>query len=298
MVTGTAPLFSRIPLAEDWGKRHPPPALLQRLLEDSMNEKREGSAPPNCPKRPGIALKKARRRKKGKRSPAGLLPARYHCHPLHQHRPGLAKRSNLDPGQGGPQSRASGVEHVSPRTGSGSARTIGEQPAGGSAGPDEGPPRAAQYKQLRKEVLKAKMGKLEKMTTSHNHPGYSIQRCEQPSLHKQKNKCCIPLIKVTSAKGNENNCWQNTMTFEMLQKQKNPLNNTENFMNMKLKNSVFLNELGQKEKNYAGAKFSDPPSPSVLPKPPSHWVGGTIKHSDQSRELMAVHLKTLLKVQA
>ncbi|KAG7200841.1 hypothetical protein KM043_003209 [Ampulex compressa] len=52
---------------------------------------------------------------------------------------------------------------------------------------------------------------------------------------------------------------------------------------------------------YAGAKFSEPPSPASLPKPPSHWTTRLMtscqQQSDRSCDI-SNHLKMVLNVQA
>lgn len=62
--------------------------------------------------------------------------------------------------------------------------------------------------------------------------------------------------------------------------------------NPALSHALFMPQVNQ---NYAGAKFSEPPSPSVLPKPPRHWVSVSLNPAD--KEILTFQLKTLLKVQ-
>ncbi|KAJ8668100.1 hypothetical protein QAD02_009763 [Eretmocerus hayati] len=51
---------------------------------------------------------------------------------------------------------------------------------------------------------------------------------------------------------------------------------------------------------YAGAKFSEPPSPASLPKPPSHWTGLMIGCGSEANRncLVSQNLKMILNVQA
>lgn len=50
--------------------------------------------------------------------------------------------------------------------------------------------------------------------------------------------------------------------------------------------------------NYAGPKFSEPPSPAALPQPPTHWVAPLPDVSNEVCLQMTNQLKMLLKVNA
>lgn len=56
------------------------------------------------------------------------------------------------------------------------------------------------------------------------------------------------------------------------------------------------NEMVHPNTVYAGAKFSEPPSPTVLPKPPTHWTQRCATNSLPFCNDMAFQLKTILKV--
>uniref|UniRef100_A0A672JWR3 Proline-rich nuclear receptor coactivator 1 n=1 Tax=Sinocyclocheilus grahami TaxID=75366 RepID=A0A672JWR3_SINGR len=81
---------------------------------------------------------------------------------------------------------------------------------------------------------------------------------------------------------------------QLPQRQENPTHTGKSTAEGLRRVNVCYPELSSEaEKTYAG-----PPSPRVLPKPPSHWVGEDALQQHCSKEQISVHLKTLLKVRA
>ncbi|XP_007903280.2 proline-rich nuclear receptor coactivator 1 [Callorhinchus milii] len=153
---------------------------------------------------------------------------------------------------------------------------------------------------------KSKMGKSDKVIVPHSQIVYNVNKSEELSQSlsstKPRNKRNAPLLRAS--KRSENSPGQNTACLErrnILRKEGkkniNPRNNCKTSVKLQEANlnSVLSPEGDQ---HYAGPKFSEPPSPSVLPKPPSHWVGPHTQYPDESKEIMTVHLKTLLRVNA
>ncbi|ETE70517.1 Proline-rich nuclear receptor coactivator 1 [Ophiophagus hannah] len=289
MVTTTAPspFLARVSAGTE-DHRPFPTSLFQRLLraDYSSESPQPGCCPglgPNGSARP--SLKRVRRRRgKIRSAPSGLLQCRCYQQ-FQQHRAGLGRRNAAQ----GTRNRCE-VTTASSDSGLETGRSGEEAPA-----PSPRTTPVVTNKPFRKELFKNRMGKSEKIPLPYNQPVHNMHLSDQSKSNRQRSKCNIPLNKFPSTKKCENTFWQESLSSELIKRQeKKPLKNTENF---KAKKSIFVTEANQKE-NYAGAKFSDPPSPSVLPKPPSHWVGSTVEFSDQNRKMMAVHLKTLLKVQA
>ncbi|XP_042544533.1 proline-rich nuclear receptor coactivator 2 [Dipodomys spectabilis] len=118
----------------------------------------------------------------------------------------------------------------------------------------------------------------------------------QPQLNRQKAKDQNSQMKTVHTKKERGHGYNSpAAAWQAIQnggKTKNFPNNPNWNSNLSSPSLLFKSKANQ---NYAGAKFSEPPSPSVLPKPPSHWVPVSLNPSD--KETMTFQLKTLLKVQ-
>ncbi|XP_062406796.1 proline-rich nuclear receptor coactivator 1 [Sardina pilchardus] len=151
----------------------------------------------------------------------------------------------------------------------------------------------------KRELLKSKTGRPERSSQLGNQTIYGPSKCEQPppnvSNRGQKSRCSA--AGKTSVKKSDNSCHQRPQSSS--KEVKKPFSIADNISLVNLCQPEFVPEdsLKDGEKVYAGAKFSEPPSPSVLPKPPSHWVGENAPPcAGDGREQMTSHLKSLLKV--
>ncbi|XP_030637228.1 proline-rich nuclear receptor coactivator 1 [Chanos chanos] len=159
----------------------------------------------------------------------------------------------------------------------------------------------------KKELLKSKAGKLERASQPSGPSVHSFNKNEQTAqnlnVRSQRSRYSNVRSSAPSSKKCENSSHRNSSSPVQFSRKdgKKPLHQAQSvkIVNVYSAEPTQEDNLKDGEKTYAGAKFSEPPSPSVLPKPPSHWVGEkTPQNSDNSREQMTVHLKTLLKVQA
>lgn len=118
----------------------------------------------------------------------------------------------------------------------------------------------------------------------------------QQQLNRQKTKDQNSQMKIVHKKKERGHAYNaSAAAWQAMQhggKNKNFPNNQNWNSSLSSPSLLFKSQTNQ---NYAGAKFSEPPSPSVLPKPPSHWVPVSFNPSD--KEIMTFQLKTLLKVQ-
>ncbi|CAJ1077884.1 proline-rich nuclear receptor coactivator 1 [Xyrichtys novacula] len=157
----------------------------------------------------------------------------------------------------------------------------------------------------KKELLKPKGGRLDRGTMqpggqlSRNTPKHDqISQNGIARSHKPKQAQNPVTPHSTKKKDNSTPSKPSSLLQPPLREQKTPLHASNNVKIVNTTPAEPAPEFKDGEKVYAGAKFSEPPSPSVLPKPPSHWVGeNKPQQSNQSREQMTVHLKSLLKVQ-
>ncbi|KAM9036316.1 proline-rich nuclear receptor coactivator 2 [Sarcophilus harrisii] len=119
---------------------------------------------------------------------------------------------------------------------------------------------------------------------------------QEQQLNKQKNKDQNPQMKIVPKKKERGHSFNSSAAaWQTVQSggKNGHFPNNQNWNSSLASSNLFLKS--QTNQNYAGAKFSEPPSPSVLPKPPSHWVTVSLNSSD--KEIMTFQLKTLLKVQ-